>query len=162
MKIGVISDTHTHDFNNKIPQKVLDAFRDVDMILHAGDIIDLDVLNELKRICPNVRAVRGNMDSQEVKEILPQKEIIQIDKYRIGLMHGYGHPNGLLEILKEEFKDDAVDIIVFGHSHKPLNEKKDNILFFNPGSPTDKVFAQYNSYGIIEITDKIDARIIKL
>jgi len=64
--------------------------------------------------------------------------------------------------LTEAFKNDKVDLIIFGHSHCGLNEKKGGILFFNPGSATDKVFAPYNSYGIIEINDKIKATIIRI
>jgi predicted phosphodiesterase len=68
----------------------------------------------------------------------------------------------LLDVLAEEFKSDNVNLIIFGHSHEPLNLKKGDCLYFNPGSPTDKVFAPYNSFGIIEINDKIEARIIKI
>ena len=61
-----------------------------------------------------------------------------------------------------EFKKDKVDIIIFGHSHTPENKKIDGILFFNPGSLTDKDFAPYNSYGILELNDEIEAKIIRI
>jgi len=162
MRIGVISDTHIPDKANAIPQKVLDEFKKVDMIIHAGDLVDLSVLEELKSTCKNVKAVWGNMDPQEARKVLSEKEILGVGKYKIGIMHGYGAPNRLVELLTEIFKNDDVDLIIFGHSHSPLNEKRGNILFFNPGSLTDKIFAPYNSYGIIEINDTIKAEIIKL
>ncbi len=163
MKIGIISDTHiANKTTQKIPQEILEAFRGVDMIIHTGDILDLSVLDELKKVCANVKAVWGNMDPEETRKILPQKEIIKIGKYKIGIMHGYGHPGNLTDLLDKEFKADGVDIIVFGHSHSPFNEKKGNVIFFNPGSPTDKIFAPYNSYGIIEINGKIETKIIKI
>ena len=162
MKIGVISDTHIRDKAKNIPQKILDEFKGVDMIIHAGDLVDLSVLDKLKDICPNVKAVWGNMDPEEVRKKLPEKEILQVGNCRIGVMHGYGAPNHLVELLSSVFKDDNVNLIIFGHSHAGLNEKKGNILFFNPGSPLDKIFAPYNSYGIIEINDKIKARIIRI
>jgi len=162
MKIGVISDTHIPDKAKQIPKAILDAFKNVDMIIHAGDLVDLSVLNELKGVCKDVLAVRGNMDPEEVKNKLKEKEILQIGKHRIGIMHGFGAPNNLPESLIKEFKDDGVDIIIFGHSHNSMNEVKDGILFFNPGSATDKIFADFNSYGIIEVNDKIEARIIKI
>ena len=67
-------------------------------------------------------------------------------------MHGYGHPDNLVDILKNEFFSEKPDIIIFGHSHVPKNEYIDGVLFFNPGSATDTVFAPYRSYGTIEIS----------
>ena len=102
------------------------------------------------------------MDTEELKIILPEKEIIQAANYRIGVMHGYGPPNNLLDLLKTAFKKETPDIIIFGHSHAGFNEKIGKAIFFNPGSATDKVFSAYNSFGIIEINDKIEAKVIKI
>ena len=102
------------------------------------------------------------MDPNEVRKEIPEKEIIAVENYKIGVMHGYGNPANLIQIMSKEFKDSGVNIIIFGHSHSPLNNTKAGILFFNPGSPTDRIFSPYNSYGIIEINDKIDARIVRL
>ena len=162
MRIGVISDTHIPDRAKEIPQKILEEFKKAELIIHAGDLIDLSVLDKLKSICNNVKAVWGNMDPNEVRKSLPEKDIIEVGNYRIGLMHGYGPPHRLIDFLTLAFKNDNVDLIIFGHSHRGLNEKKVNILFFNPGSPTDKIFSPYNSYGIIEIGDKIEARLIRI
>jgi putative phosphoesterase len=162
MRIGVISDTHIPDRAKGLPKEILQVFKDVDMIIHTGDFVSVAVLNKLKSLCGNIKAVAGNMDSQKVKTKLPEKEIVKVGNYKIGIAHGYGHPNGLIDYLTKLFKNDDVDIIVFGHSHTPLNKKIGDILFFNPGSPTDKIFSPYNAYGIIEITDKIDAKIIKI
>lgn len=162
MKIGIISDTHIPDSADQIPKVILDAFKNVDMVIHAGDLVDLSVLSELKSICKNVLGVWGNMDPEEVRRELKEKEILQIGSHRIGLMHGSGSPNNLPESLTSVFKDDNVDIIIFGHSHNSMNEVRNGILFFNPGSATDKVFSTYNSYGIIEINGKVDAKVIKI
>ena len=162
MKIGVIADTHIPDRADDIPKEVLDNFKNVDMIIHVGDLVDLSVLDKLKAVCPNVKAVCGNMDSYEVRKKLPQKVIIEIANHKIAVTHGWGPPNRLIDMVTREFKDDNVDLIIFGHSHTALNEKKNNIVYFNPGSPTDKIFSPYNSYGIIEINDEIEAKIIKL
>ncbi|MCM8780353.1 MAG: metallophosphatase family protein [Candidatus Omnitrophica bacterium] len=162
MKIGVISDTHSIGNEICMPQKMIEDFKDIDMLIHAGDIVDLAFLNKLKDIYPNVKAVWGNMDPCEVRRALPQKEIISLSKYKIGLMHGWGAPSKLIDLLKQSFKDDNVNIIIFGHSHQPMNETIDGVLYFNPGSPTDKIFAPYNSYGIMRVNDRIEAEIIKL
>jgi len=79
------------------------------------------------------------------------------------LIHGSGHPNKLIDFTGEVFKNEKVDVIVFGHSHTPINERRAGVLYFNPGSPTDKIFSPYNSYGILEIIDsKIEGKIIRL
>jgi putative phosphoesterase len=162
VKIGVISDTHIPIKAKEIPQQILDDFRHVDLIVHCGDLVELAVLKQLKEVCPQVKAVWGNMDPDDVKDELPDKVIFTVGKTRIGIAHGSGHPDSLIRVLSEIFKHDKVDVIIFGHSHKAFNEKVKGVLFFNPGSATDKVFVDYNSYGIIEINGKIEARIIKL
>jgi putative phosphoesterase len=162
MKIGVIADTHIPDRAKDIPAQILEAFRDADMIIHAGDLVDLSVLDRLKAICKDIKVVWGNMDSYEVRKKLPEKEIIKIGNFKIGVMHGYGPPSQLIELLGGIFKEENVNVIIFGHSHSAINEKRAGILYFNPGSATDKIFAPYNSYGIIEINDTIKAKIIKI
>jgi len=161
LKIGVISDTHIANRNEHIPGIILDVFRQMDMVIHAGDMVDLRVIEEIKSVCPRIVAVVGNMDQDAVRKRYPEKEIIEIAGYRIGVMHGCGSPLNLVELLKNAFKEDKPDIIVFGHSHRPMNEFVDGVLFFNPGSATDFT-AEYNSYGIIEISKEINARIIKI
>ena len=160
MKIGVISDTHIPVRAIDIPRPIYEAFAKVDLILHAGDLVSIDVLDKLKKIS-KVKAVLGNMDHSELIKILPKKEVIAVGKFKIGLIHGYGPPFDLIDRIKNEFQE-KMDVIVFGHSHQPEKELKDGGLFFNPGSPTDKVFASSNSFGMLEINDKIEANIIKL
>jgi len=161
VKIGVISDTHIVNKSEHLPGIILDVFKQMDMVMHAGDMVDLKVIDELKSTCPKIVAVSGNMDQEAVRKKYPEKEIIEISGYRIGIMHGSGPPSNLITVLKDAFKADRLDIIVFGHSHKPMNEFIDGVLFFNPGSATDFT-AEYNSYGIIEINEGINARIIKV
>lgn len=174
VKIGVISDTHIPDRGQHIPGIVLDAFKDVDLIIHAGDIISLGVIDELKSVCSKVVVVAGNMDQEAVKKKYPQKQVLEILGVKFGLMHGSGAALNLPELLKDAFKEDCCDLIIFGHSHKPMNERRGGILFFNPGSATD-LSAVYNSYGIIELNKKsanssadcdsrreIEAKIIKI
>jgi len=162
MRIGVISDTHIPEKADRIPQKILNEFKNVDIIVHAGDLGDITVLEELNSTCNNVKAVWGNMDPQEVRSRLSNKQVFKAGKYKIGLMHGYGPPKGLLKYLSGAFSNEKLDIIIFGHSHEPFNETIGEVLYFNPGSATDKAFAEYNSYGIIEIDDGIKAKIIRI
>ncbi|MFA5356164.1 MAG: metallophosphoesterase [Candidatus Omnitrophota bacterium] len=162
MKIGVISDTHIPDRTEDIPAEILEAFKGVDMVIHAGDLVEYGVIDKLKSVCKDVRAVWGNMDPYDVRKRLPDKEIIKIGKYRVGVTHGYGHPSKLVDMMEDIFRNDGVDLVIFGHSHSAISEKRGNTIYFNPGSATDKVYAKYNSYGIIEINDKIDTKIVRI
>lgn len=161
IKLCVISDTHIHSIDD-LPQKLIEGMKDAELILHAGDFIALAVLEGLKKINPQLRAVYGNMDQLEIKQVLPETEIICLGDIRIGLTHGSGAPVNIMGTVAEKFKGKDVHCIVYGHSHLPQNTVCKDILFFNPGSPTDKVFAPYNSFGILEVTQEIKGRIIKL
>jgi len=160
MKIGVISDTHIPERANDFPREIYAAFKNVDLIIHAGDLTTIEALESLKKIC-EVKAVAGNMDKPELLSVLNNKEELKIKGLKIGIAHGYGPPARLVSSMKQMFPA-KMDLIIFGHSHSPLNEKIDNTLFFNPGSPTDTVFAPYRSYGIIEIDKEIKSTIVRI
>lgn len=148
--IGVLSDTHIPRRAKRLPPEVIQGFQGVELILHAGDILQESVLQELVKIAP-VYAVYGNGDHGELKEKLPAKRLINYAGFKIGLTHGhdYYRSSGIsLGQLMEAFDED-VDAIIFGHSHRPYNERVNGILFFNPGSPTDKRFEAFYSYGLI-------------
>lgn len=158
MKIGVVSDTHS----NELPQQMLEDFKKVDFIIHMGDFCNASDYESFAKI-KEVKAVYGNMDGSDICKRFPRRQILKCEHFQIGLVHGEGLPDTLLEKVKNEFKDDKVDAVIFGHSHHPLNEKIDNVLYFNPGSPNDNIFAPYCSYGLLEITDKgIVGEIIKV
>jgi putative phosphoesterase len=162
MKIIVLSDLHIPSAAGDLPVGVYSALKKADMLILAGDLVDVGVYDKLKKLCPLIKAVSGNMDSEALKKKLPDKEIISVERFKIGLMHGYGPPDKILDIAEKTFKNDGVQVVIFGHSHQPLNRKINGVLYFNPGSPTDKVFAPYNSFGMIEIDGEIKAEIIKL
>lgn len=161
MRILVLSDTHVPRMVSDIPKAIYDEIGRSDLILHAGDFTDIGFYKKLLKM-KRMIGVCGNMDAKEVSSLLKPKEVVRAGKFTIGLIHGWGPPEGLIERISAEFEPEMPDCIVFGHSHKPFNEKIGKVLFFNPGSATDKVFAPYNSYGIIEAGDKLTAEIIKL
>jgi putative phosphoesterase len=158
LKIGVISDTHLDDYDDKMKKRVAEHFIDVDMILHAGDIIDLSVLEIFGD--KEVRAVCGNMDNVSVREKFPENLLFELNGFKILLTHGWGSPWGIEERISSGFKD--IDCVVYGHTHKPANHKKDNVLFFNPGSAADRYFNSSKTIGILEIDKDIIGRIIKI
>jgi len=130
--------------------------------VHAGDMITLETAEALKNLGKKFIAVSGNMDNEEVKSNYPLKKIFKAGNFKIGLMHGYGPPAGLIGVLQQAFAGEDLDMIIFGHSHKDFNETIGGVLFFNPGSATDRIHCEYNSYGMIEVTDRITARVIKI
>ena len=162
MRIVVISDTHLSECPVKLPEKLLEDIKNSDMLIHTGDFVEAEFLDSLKALSKEFKAVWGNMDSDELKEKLPEREIFTVGGYKIGVTHGSGAPVNLVDNLSEIFKKDRPDLIVFGHSHAAFNERIGDTIFFNPGSPFDKIFSKYNSYGIIEINDKIEAKIVRI
>ena len=160
MRILVLSDTHIPRVAQDLPEKVYKEIENADLIFHAGDFVDKDVYDKLKTL-RKIHAVYGNMDTPELRRILKDKEVIQAGKFKIGIIHGYGAPKDLIDTVRGEFS--GVDAIVFGHSHTAVNTVKDGVLFFNPGSPTDTIFATVNSYGILEVTEKsIEGSIVRI
>lgn len=162
MKIVVISDTHIPDKAVGLPAKLIEDIKSADMVIHAGDVVSLGFLNELKSISKCVKAVYGNMDPEEVKKVLPEKETFKAGNFKIGLFHGAGAPNKIFELLDAEFKNDKLDIIIFGHTHQAFNDKIQGTLFLNPGSVTEEGCVECNTYGVIEVNDKIHSKIVKI
>ena len=151
MRIAVLADTHVNTLEH-LPTKIIDTISTVDLIIHAGDFTDVQVLEELKQL-REVKAVHGNMDSIELKITLPVKEIVEIESKRIGITHGSGSPWGIEERVKKMFELDRIDVIVYGHSHQSQKTVINNILLFNPGKATD-------SFGILTIDIEIKGEII--
>lgn len=159
MRVGVLSDTHVPAIVKALPTKIFDVFQGVELILHAGDIVEMSVLDELRSVAP-VEAVAGNMDGPEILRKLPYKKIIPLGRYKIGLIHGIYKIDVQREMVRKEFDD--VDLIVYGHSHTPFWGKVDGVHFLNPGSPTDKRYAPYNSVAVLHVGDELMAEIIRL
>lgn len=158
MKIGVISDTHIKSPDKLLPNAVFQVFEGVDLILHAGDILIEEVLLQLEAIAP-VQAVSGNNDSYEIYTKHGIRKLITIDGKKIGMTHGISRGKTHMNAYSE-FIDDNVDCIVYGHSHIPHNERINNILFFNPGSATQRRFQPKHSVGILQIDKEIVGEII--
>jgi putative phosphoesterase len=159
MRVGVISDTHVPTAARSLPRAVFEIFKNVDLIFHAGDILDLSVLEELGTIAP-VEAVAGNMDDSEVHLKLPCKKIFILGAFSIGLIHGKYKIEVQRQMIRKEF--DKIDLIVYGHSHTPFWGKVQGVYYLNPGSPTDKRYAPYNSVALLEIGQELKAEIIRI
>ncbi|RCX11269.1 hypothetical protein DFR58_12642 [Anaerobacterium chartisolvens] len=150
MLIGVVSDTHIPKKGKTLPRQLLEGIKDAELIIHAGDVCRDYVLYQLGEIA-RVEAVSGNNDDEYVLGITKNKKIICEEGVRIGIIHGhYGEGASSLERSRRAFRNETVDCIVFGHSHMPVNEVIGGVLFFNPGSPTDKRRQKYFSYGLLK------------
>ncbi|MCS4542068.1 MAG: metallophosphoesterase [Euryarchaeota archaeon] len=160
--IGVISDTHIPKRSMEIPVKVFEIFKDVDLIIHAGDLVEIEVVRDLKKHAPVV-AVYGNMDPYDVREKLPGMESVKIFDWKIGVVHDVGALWGIKE-MKKIAKENDFDVLIFGHTHRPFVKEDEGILFFNPGSPTNPLppFIIKPSVGLLKITkEKIEPIIIE-
>ena len=150
MKVGIISDTHIKNNDESIIDILDTYFQDIDMIIHAGDYIDETVVDALINH-KNFIGVSGNVDNTKVKELLKEKKLITLEGYRIGIFHGHGNGDSTLTRAYNRFKDDQVDIIIFGHSHQPLIKTMNKILLLNPGSLRYKRQERWFSYIILEL-----------
>lgn len=148
-RIGVISDTHIPTFA-RIPEAVWQHFAGVELIIHAGDLSTLSVLNELETIAP-VEAVQGNVEREEVVMKLPIKKELRVGGIRIGVVHILGDARSHARVARQEFPNARA--VIFGHSHIPYNEEHDGQLLFNPGSATDRRRQPTCSIGLLTIDD---------
>ena len=156
VKIGVISDTHLNAVSSELVDIYEDHFSGVEMIFHAGDLVSLEIADFLSQ--KPLHVVQGNMDTMDVKERFPKKEIVEVHGFRLGLIHGWGSPLGIEKRIRSEFSD--VHAIIYGHSHRSSNHADRGILFFNPGTATGFRIAGTNSIGILDIENEIKGTII--
>lgn len=157
MNIGVLSDTH----DNLLPA-VVEQFSGVDLIIHAGDIGKDHLLNKLGDIAP-VMAVRGNMDGHPSFESLPAYRVVDAEDRKILVTHRVGRPEHPHQEIRERLFQVRPDVVVFGHTHHPYNQRINGILFFNPGTAGKRQFGAPLTVGFLEIeAGKIAGAIVEL
>ncbi len=157
-RIVVVSDTHMPRMAKRLPIALCAALEDADLILHAGDFMTEAATDALESFAP-VIGVAGNNDDEAIRRRFPLQQLLEWDSYRIGLTHGHeGRGRTTPERALDLFSGEAVDAVIFGHSHIPLHERRDAVLLFNPGSPTDRRRQPHFSFGILEAHDGLTAR----
>ena len=150
-RIGVISDTHLPTRARTIPNKIFELFSEVQLILHAGDLVDQSVIDELGVIAP-VEAVAGNMDPIYLDHKLGRVKLIRIGPLSIGMLHGdIGGRAVHFNRVRELFLPEQPAAIVFGHLHEPVAKRVDGILYFNPGSAVEPRRVAKPSCGLLTI-----------
>lgn len=164
IRIGVISDTHLYWVDENFKNLVKRYFDGCDYLFHAGDFVTIEVFEYLNDFMKGrVIAVCGNMDIGELRAVLPSTCVCELEGVRIGVIHGWGPPQGIEGRLLDVFKGQEVRLIVFGHTHAPVNFEREGVVFFNPGSPTDKVYAKINTVGILRLEEgKVEREILEV
>ena len=151
MNFAVLADTHAPRRWKHCPPAVAGYLRDADLILHAGDVCTAGVLDELSAYAP-VRAVRGNNDGPDVAAWgAPDTLELDLAGFPVAMIHDSGPARGRAARLRRRFP--AVELVVFGHSHIPLDETAEGIRIFNPGSPTDRRRQPHPTIGLLRIGD---------
>ena len=153
----VIADTHiTSRRLRGLPEGLFEHLKGADLVLHAGDLMDPDLLDELGGCAP-VMAVRGNMDPP----ILPETLEFRFGGASVAMIHDSGLRRGRRARMQRRFPDARV--VVFGHSHIPLLEDEDGLMLLNPGSPTDKRGQPHHTFALLEVEDgEVRAEILPL
>ena len=146
MRIAVVADTHMPRGRRRLP---VEHLRGADLILHAGDLSTVGVLDELEALGPPVAAVLGNVDEPALAARLPEERVVDADGARIAMVHDAGPAKRRLERLRLRFPE--ADAVVFGHSHIPLHEERDGFQIFNPGSATDRRRQPRHTMGLAEV-----------
>ncbi len=151
-RLAVISDTHLPRGRRRLSDRCVELLRGADAILHAGDLVTVGVLEELRAIGPPVHAVCGNVDEPALARLLPADLQIDVDGARIAMVHDSGAAAGRVSRMRRRFPD--AHAVIFGHSHIPLHETgPDGLQLFNPGSPTDRRRQPRHTMGLAEVRD---------
>ncbi len=150
--IGIVSDTHIPARSWGLPPRLFSLLEGVDLILHAGDLEEEYVLEELQALAP-VEAVAGNMDPPQLLGKLGKEKLIDLGDICIGLVHGWGGRQDLHERVFDLFREEEVQAVVFGHTHHPFQEHRSGILLFNPGSVGDPRWGSAASCGRLQVKD---------
>jgi putative phosphoesterase len=146
VRLAILSDTHLPRGRRSLPAACVERMRAADAILHAGDLMEVSVLEELCALGPPVHAVRGNVDSAALQARLPAVRVVEAGGARIAMLHDAGPAAGRLARMRRRFPE--ADAVVFGHSHIPLLESGEDFAIFNPGSPTERRRAPSHTMGI--------------
>jgi len=150
--VGLISDTHIPARAKCIPKMVFKIFENADFIVHAGDLVQLAVIDELEQLAP-VLAVHGNMDGPEVSGALPKLNSLKLYGWKIGVMHDPSTLFGRGK-MREIANQNGFNVFVYGHTHNANIKWEGKTLYINPGSPTNPMssFITRPSVALLKIT----------
>jgi putative phosphoesterase len=152
MRLLLIADTHVPKRARELPGQVWREVERADVVVHAGDWVDVRLLDELVSRSHRLVGVVGNNDGPELRARLPELAAVELDGVRLAVVHETGQAKGRENRCAVAFPD--ADVLVFGHSHIPWDSVADSGLrLLNPGSPTDRRRQPYRTYMTAEIRD---------
>jgi uncharacterized protein len=131
----------------------------VDLILHMGDFVCMDLVDVLKSK-NNFHGIAGNHDPHSIKALFPRHDLIEVNGKRLGLLHGYWFPLFCEHRSLARFEKEKVDAIIYGHTHVIRNQMSHNILFFNPGSASAMWPSPWKTYGVLNVGEDIRGEIV--
>jgi len=155
VRLAVISDTHLPRGERRLPRRCVALARESDLIVHAGDLSTVAVLDDLQALGPPVVAVHGNVDEPALRARLPAQRVLEVGSLRLGLIHDGGRAPGRLARLRRRFPE--VQAVIYGHSHIPRHDCLEGFAIFNPGSPTDRRRQPVATMGLAHV-DGVDVR----
>ena len=162
LRVVVLSDTHAPRRWKRCPPAVADHLRGADLVLHAGDVCTASVLEELAAYAP-VRAVLGNNDGPDVAAWgAPETLELDLDGLRVGMIHDSGPAAGRLRRLRARFG--GCHLVVFGHSHIPMDVAEGGFRILNPGSPTDRRRQPHGTLAVLRAAEGqlLDADLVEV
>jgi hypothetical protein len=160
-RVVVIADTHLPRGARKLPEECVRLVTGADVVLHGGDFVSAEFLQELRALGPPVEGVYGNMDEPALKELLPRERVVEVGETRIGMVHIPGPAAGREARLAAHFPD--CHAVVYGHTHVPQVERFQHLWILNPGSPTERRTAPVRSMLVLEIRrDRITPELVTL
>jgi uncharacterized protein len=159
MKVAIISDTHISCCKTYFSNFINKHFKDIDLIIHAGDYSNLEIADILNKRGDFIGAIGNNDNFSSEKHLdeknLYEKKIIELKGFYIGIFHGHGKNKDTFSRVCNEFNTEKVDIVVYGHSHQPDVKTKNGILYINPGSPNKKRRERWYSYVVLTLDENI-------
>jgi uncharacterized protein len=163
VEIAIISDTHLPRGDRALPAACIERLRAADLVIHAGDVLTAEILEDLRALRPGraLVAVHGNVDDADLRRTLPESLIVPVGERRIAVIHDAGPAGRRLERLRRRFP--GADAVIFGHSHIPLHARDaGGFQIFNPGSPTDRRREPRHTMGTCRAGERLEFELIDL
>lgn len=149
MRIAITGDTHLPRGARRLPPRAVELIAAADLVLHTGDWVRPEVIDDIAAIGPPLRGVHGNVDDAAVRARMPARLQLELDGVSVALTHDAGPAAGRLARMRARFP--GADAVLFGHSHIPLHEEREGFQIFNPGSPTDRRRQPVHTMGLATI-----------
>lgn len=155
--LTVVSDTHGTD-DHRLSGRTLQAVRDADFVVHAGDFYTESVLDAFLAVNGSFAGVIGNNATRAVRDRLPKKRVVEADGICLVVVHGHEHTETALSLLGQQ---EEADLVVFGHSHRPGIHKADDMTLLNPGSHAQPRRYRPAHAELERDSDGIDGKLVK-